>query len=63
MSIGIAYHAMIDVLAKPEVAEQKASSTRNYYEALIKRGFSKEEALQIVIGHGTAFKLDSAKMQ
>lgn len=38
---------MFKVLAKPENAERLATFTRNYYEALIKKGFSKEEALQM----------------
>jgi hypothetical protein len=36
-------------MAKPENAERLADFTRHYYDALIKRGFTKEEALQIVI--------------
>jgi uncharacterized alpha/beta hydrolase family protein len=38
---------MFKVLAKLENAERLATFTRNYYDALIKKGFSKEEALQI----------------
>jgi hypothetical protein len=63
MSIGVAYDAMLDVLAKPEVAERKASIARNYYEALLKKGFSTEAALQIVIGHGDALSQKSTMMQ
>ena len=36
-------------LAKPEVADDFAAFTRNYYLALIKTEFSEEEALKIVV--------------
>ncbi len=36
------------VLAKPETADQLATFTRNYYDALIRKGFTKAEALEIV---------------
>ena len=39
-------------LAKPENAERLADFTKNYYDALIKRGFTKEQALQIVMAVG-----------
>lgn len=39
-------------LAKPENAERLADFTKHYYDALIKRGFTKEEALQLVIATG-----------
>jgi hypothetical protein len=37
---------------KPETIERLARFSRRYYDALIKQGFSKEEALQIVAGAG-----------
>ncbi len=40
--------AQLKVLSKPETAEQLATFTHNYYEALVKKGFTKSEALQIV---------------
>lgn len=40
------------LLAEPETATQMATFTKNYYDALVARGFTKEEALRIVIGHG-----------
>jgi len=43
---------MFDFLAKPETAEKLAVYTRNYYDALIKKGFSEEEALRIVTAIG-----------
>ncbi len=44
--------SMFSVLAKPEIAEQLATFTKNYYDALIKKGFSKEEAMRIIISVG-----------
>jgi len=42
--------AYISLLGKPEVAEKLASFTKSYYDALVAKGFTKEEALRIVIG-------------
>ena len=42
----------LGALAKPENAERLADFTKNYYDALIKRGFTKEQALQIVMAVG-----------
>ena len=39
----------LTALATPETAKQLAAFTRNYYEALIAKGFSKDEALKIVM--------------
>jgi hypothetical protein len=39
-------------MAKPENADRLADFTRHYYDALIKRGFTKDEALQIVVATG-----------
>ena len=44
--------ATFDVLSQPESAEKLASFTRNYYDALIKKGFSKKEALNIAMSVG-----------
>ena len=44
--------AAFDVLSQPESAEKLASFTRNYYDALIKKGFSKDEALKIAMSVG-----------
>jgi len=43
---------MLRVLSKPENAERLAAFTRNYYDALVRKGFTKDEALQIVIAAG-----------
>jgi archaellum component FlaG (FlaF/FlaG flagellin family) len=40
------------VMAKPENADRLATFTKNYYDALISKGFSKEEALRIVVNMG-----------
>ena len=42
----------LKALAEPENVERMAAFTRRYYEALIKQGFTKDEALQIVAGVG-----------
>lgn len=39
---------MITYMSKPETAEKLATYAKNYYDALIKKGFTKEEALKIV---------------
>jgi hypothetical protein len=39
-------------LSKPEAAERLAAFTRNYYNALLKKGFTKDEALRIVTSTG-----------
>ena len=48
--------AMVDgtlkALERPEIIDRLAAFTRHYYEALIKQGFTKDEALQIVAGVG-----------
>jgi hypothetical protein len=49
--------AMLTVLERPATAERLATFTRNYYEALVRRGFTREEALRIVIGRGVAGEL------
>ena len=42
----------IKALEKPETIDRLARFAKRYYDALIKEGFSKEEALQIVAGAG-----------
>jgi len=44
--------AEMDVLAEPDTANKLATFTRNYYESLIKKGFSKEEAFEIAKAAG-----------
>ena len=43
-------NAMFSEYVKPERAEQLAHFQRLYYDALIKEGFTKEEAIQILKG-------------
>jgi len=40
--------ARLAVLAKPEAARNLAAFVRNLYDALIAKGFTKDEALKIV---------------
>ncbi len=42
----------LKALAEPENVERMAVFTRRYHQALMKQGFTKEEALQIVAGVG-----------
>jgi hypothetical protein len=37
----------LEALSNPKTADELASFTKNYYNALIKKGFSKQEALNI----------------
>lgn len=48
----ITLEATIATLAKQENAEHLADFTKHYYDALIARGFTKEEALQLVMAVG-----------
>lgn len=45
-------NSMFDVLSDKSNAEKLAEFTKNYYDALINKGFSKEDALKIVISVG-----------
>ena len=40
------------VLEKPETARRLAAFTKNYYDALVVRGFDKDDALKIVMSVG-----------
>lgn len=42
----------LKALERPEVVDRLAAFTRHYYDALMKQGFTKDEALQIVAGVG-----------
>jgi hypothetical protein len=39
-------------LTEPEVADQMATFSRNYFDALVAKGFTRDEALRIVLAHG-----------
>ena len=43
--------AALAVLARKETAEQLALFARNYLDALVAKGFSREEALRLVAAH------------
>ena len=38
----------LDVMAKPETSDRLATFIRNYYDALIAKGFTRHEAMRIV---------------
>jgi uncharacterized GH25 family protein len=44
--------AQLEILSQPDTAEKLATYTRNYYDALVKKGFSKDEALKITMTVG-----------
>ena len=44
--------ATLRVLAKPESSQQLATFVRNFYDALVVKGFTKDEALRIVMTFG-----------
>ena len=44
--------AQLEVLANPATADKLATFTKNYYEALINKGFSRDEALKIAMTAG-----------
>jgi hypothetical protein len=48
--------ATLAVLSRPETAERIAAFARNYYDALVAKGFSADEALRIVLAHGVPFQ-------
>ncbi len=50
--------AQLSVISKPESAEKMATYVKNFYEALLKRGFSKDEAFKIV----TSVSIPSASL-
>jgi hypothetical protein len=43
-----AIHAQLDVLSQPDSADRMAHYLKNLYDALLKQGFTKAEALEIV---------------
>jgi len=52
--VNVTMAARMAVLQKPETAQALATFVRNFYDALIAKGFTKEEALRIVAGYGGA---------
>lgn len=48
----ILMRSTLAALASPETAEGMAAFTKNYHDALVAKGFSKEDAMRIVVAHG-----------
>ena len=48
--------SMIELYSSPEMAKMQAKFYRSLYEELIQTGFTKEEALQIVISQGSILR-------
>ena len=44
--------ATLEVVALPETAEKMATFSKNYFDALMAKGFTREEALRIVMATG-----------
>ena len=44
--------SMSKTMAEPQIAQNFATFTRNYYQALVDRGFTEEEAMKIVTSTG-----------
>ena len=53
--------AQLKFAAQPETAERIATFKKNLYDALLRKGFSKSDALQIVIATGIPSASPSAK--
>ena len=43
------YVSYVEVASHPAIAKAMAAATRHYYEALVEAGFSKDDALRIVV--------------
>src|SRR3954469_26037138 len=43
---------MLDALAQPENTQRMATFTKNYFDALMGKGFTRDEAFRIVLAHG-----------
>ncbi|MET0029743.1 MAG: lipoprotein [Candidatus Thiodiazotropha sp.] len=50
---------MMEVYANPKMADVQARYYKNLYDALQKQGFTKEEAMQIVISQGSLLSSSS----
>ena len=46
--------AALAAISTPEAAEQLATFSRNYHDALVARGFSETDAVALVAAHGSA---------
>jgi hypothetical protein len=59
MRIQAQVQARLALLTRADVAEQLATFARNYFDALIHKGFTRDEALRIVAGTATIEALGS----
>lgn len=50
---------MLDVYSSPKIAETQAKFYKNLYDALLRQGFSKSEAMQITISQGSLLSSSS----
>ena len=50
---------MMEVYASPKMVEKQAEYYKGLYDALLKQGFTKEQALQIVIAQGSILSSSS----
>ncbi|MEP7326544.1 MAG: hypothetical protein ABI836_11390 [Gemmatimonadota bacterium] len=50
--MGSMYAGIIEYMARPETAAKLAAFTKNYFDELMKKGFTREEALMLVRGMG-----------
>ena len=53
--------AQLNAAAKPEAAEKLAAFKKNLYDALLKKGFDQQQALQIVIATSPPSAAPTAK--
>jgi hypothetical protein len=53
----------LDYLAKPETTKKLAAFQKNYYDALVEQGFTKEQAFELVLrfGNPLAYGLRAGK--
>jgi hypothetical protein len=47
-------NAGLAAISTPEAAEQLATFSRNYHDALVARGFSEADSVALVAAHGSA---------
>lgn len=59
--VNILTGSVVSALANPETAQELASFARNYYDALVAKQFSKDDALRIVVTHGFPRLLPTAR--
>ena len=50
--MGTMFESVLDVISKPENVQKLAAFMKNYYDALVDQGFTKEEAFKIITSSG-----------